>query len=102
MRFRALGWWAIGVLLLTGLLNPRLRGWWIDTGHALAWKLGLVAFMLVVSAVHDFVIGPRAGRAAPGSPEAMTLRRRAAWAARINALAAVGLVVAAVQLARGG
>jgi putative copper resistance protein D len=102
MRFRALGWWAIAVLLLTGLLNLRLRGWWTGSGHALAWKLGIVAFMLVVSAVHDFVIGPRAGRAAPGSREAIVLRRRAAWAARVNALAAVGLVVAAVQLARGG
>jgi len=51
--------------------------------------------------VHDFVLGPRAGRAVPGTPEAAALRSRAAWAARFNALAAVGLVIAAVRLARG-
>jgi hypothetical protein len=38
----------------------------------------------------------------PGSPEALALRARAAWAARINAVAGVVLVLAAVRLARGG
>ena len=93
LRFRALGWWAIAVLLATGVLNLRFRGWlawdgvlgsgafWASrTGHALAWKLAAVAAMIVVSAVHDFVLGPRAGRAAPGSPEVPGLRTRAAWA----------------------
>ena len=114
LRFRALGWGAVGVLLATGVLSLRLRGWlawdgvlgsrafWATgTGHALAWKLGFVATMIAVSAVHDFVLGPRAGRAVPGTPEAAALRSRAAWAARFNALAAVGLVIAAVRLARG-
>jgi len=71
-------------------------------GHALGWKLGLVAAMIIVSAVHDFVLGPRAGQAAPSSGEAMALRGRAAWVARINALLGVALVAAAVRLARGG
>jgi copper resistance protein D len=115
MRFRALGWWAIAILVATGVLNLRFRGWlawdgvlsspafWATAaGRALAWKLGMVATMLVVSIVHDFVLGPRAGRVAPGSPEAIALRRRAAWAARLNALAGVALVLAAVRLARGG
>jgi putative copper resistance protein D len=115
VRFRALGWWAIAVLVATGVLDLRLRGWlawdgvlgssafWATAaGHALAWKLGIVATMLVVSAVHDFVLGPRAGLAAPGSPEAIALRARAAWAARLNALLGVALVLAAVRLARGG
>ena len=115
VRFRTLGWWSVAVLIATGVLNLRLRGWlawdgalgspafWATaTGRALAWKLGIVATMLVVSAVHDFVLGPRAGLAAPGSPEALALRRQAAWAARFNALAGVALVVAAVRLARGG
>jgi hypothetical protein len=58
--------------------------------------------MIGVSALHDFVLGPRSGRAVPGSPEALALRARAAWAARINAVAGVVLVLAAVRLARGG
>lgn len=114
LRFRTLAWWAIALLVATGALNLRLRGWlawnvlgssafWSGAaGHALAWKLATVATMLAVGAVHDFVLGPRAGLAAPGSPEAIALRARAAWLARFNALVGVILVVAAVRLARGG
>ncbi|HEX5074654.1 MAG TPA: DUF4149 domain-containing protein [Gemmatimonadaceae bacterium] len=115
LRFRAVGWWSIGVLLVTGLVNLHYRGWlhWSGVlgagdfwrtppGHALFVKLVAVAAMLVVSAVHDFVLGPRAGRATPGSAAAIGLRRRAALLARINALLGVVLVAAAVRLARGG
>ena len=58
--------------------------------------------MIAVSGIHDFVHGPRAGRAIPGSPEAIALRKRAALLARVNAALGVLLVVAAVRLARGG
>lgn len=115
LRFRRAGWWAIAVLLATGVVNLHLRGWlrwdgvlgatafWrTGVGHALAAKLAAVAIMLAVSAVHDFVLGPAAGRAAPGSTAAAALRRRAAWLARVNALLGVALVVAAVRLSRGG
>jgi len=115
VRFRGLSWFTIAVLVATGVLNLRYRGWlawdgglgartfWATTtGHALAWKLGAAATMIGVSAMHDFLLGPRAGAAAPGSAGAMALRSRAAWAARLNALAGVVLVIAAVRLARGG
>jgi putative copper resistance protein D len=114
LRFRRAGWIAIAVLVVTGvatlhyrgLLHARVLGdvafWRTTLGHALAAKLAAVVVMLVASAVHDFVLGPAAGRAAPGSPEAIRLRVRASWLARINAIVAVALVVAAVRLARGG
>jgi len=114
LRFRTVGWWAIGVLLLTGVVNLHYRGWlhWSGVlgtaafwrtapGHALALKLAAVATMLVVSAVHDFGLGPLAGRVSADSPRAIQLRRRAALFARINALLGVLVVVAAVRLARG-
>lgn len=113
-RFRSSGWVAIAVLLVTGVLNLRFRGflsmrtlgsaefWGTLYGHTLAWKLGAVSVMLVVSALHDFVLGPRASRFRAGSPEAIRARRRAAWLARLNALAGVVVVIAAVRLARGG
>lgn len=113
-RFRAVGWVAVGILLATGLLNLRLRGlldadtladaafWSRPYGRALAWKLVLVAAMVSLSAVHDFVLGPRASRLVPGSPESLAARRRAAWLARINAALGVALVAVAVRLARGG
>jgi hypothetical protein len=58
--------------------------------------------MVTVSAVHDFVLGPRASLLQPGSPRALAARRRAAWLARVNAIVGVVLVIAAVRLARGG
>jgi len=114
-RFRRVGWWAIGVLVLTGIVNLHYRGWlhwdgvwgspafWrTGTGHALMAKLTIVAIMISTSAVHDFVHGPRAGRATPGSPESLAFRRRAAQFARVNAILGVLLVIAAVRLVRGG
>lgn len=115
IRARNIGWWAIAVLLATGIVNLHYKGWlhwsgvlgarefWrTTTGHVLALKLGAVATMLVVSATHDFVLGPMAGRATPGSPAALAHRRRAALLARANALIGVVVVIAAVRLARGG
>lgn len=113
-KFRDVGWIAIGVLLVTGTLNLRFHNllswsvlgtasfWALPYGRALAWKLGAVVTMVTVSALHDFVLGPRASRARPGSPEALRARRRAAWLARFNAIVGLVLVVAAVRLARGG
>jgi copper resistance protein D len=99
LRFRTVGWAAIAVLVATGIVNLYYRGWlhwsgalgepafWrTGVGHALAVKVGAVAVMIVVSALHDFVLGPAAGRAAPGTPRAIALRRRAALLARANAL----------------
>jgi len=58
--------------------------------------------MIVVSAVHDFWLGPLAGRLPAGTAEALRTRRRAAWLARINAIIGIVIVAAAVRLARGG
>jgi len=114
-RFLGVGWVAIGVLLVTGTINLHYRGWlrWDGVlgsstfwqtghGHALAWKLVAVGSMIAVSAIHDFVLGPAAGRAAPGSSQAIAMRRRAALLARVNALLGIIVVAAAVRLARGG
>jgi uncharacterized membrane protein len=114
-RFRTVGWFAIAVLLVTGTFNLHFRGllhwdgilgsksfWKTSIGMTLAVKLLCVTIMISVSAVHDFIQGPRAARAAPGSPEATRFRHRAALLARVNAIFGVLLVAAAVRLARGG
>jgi copper resistance protein D len=112
-QFRTVGWVSIGVLLVTGTLNLYFRGmlsgpllgsaqfWATPYGTALAWKLGAVAAMLVVQAIHDFVTGPAASRLAPGSPEMRKARKRAALLARLSAILGVIVVIAAVRLARG-
>ena len=76
--------------------------WGSALGHALAWKMSLVVMMVIVQGVHDFWLGPAAGRATPGSKGARALRVRAAWLARINALFGLLLVYFAVRVARGG
>jgi len=112
--FRRAGWIAVAVLVATGILNLHFRGWldarvlgsadfWTSRpGRTFAAKLVAVTVMVVVEAVHDFVDGPRASRAEPGSAEARRYRRRAALLARVNAVVAVLLVYASARLARGG
>ena len=111
-QFRSAGWIAIAVLLITGLLNLRFRGylswsmlsaphfWGSAYGQALAWKLAAVVTMLAVQAIHDFALGPAAARVMAGTPEALRLRKQAAWLARINAILGIVVVLAAVKLAR--
>jgi putative copper export protein len=113
-RFRTVGWAAIGVLIVTGLLNLSFRGvldqevlgeaafWATPFGRSLGWKLTAVTAMVAASALHDFVLGPAASRLDPGSPEAVRARRRAAALARASALIGLIVVIVAVRLARGG
>lgn len=95
VRFRAVGWAALAVLLATGLANLWLRPYLLTLSR-FQWKLGLVVMALLLSVVHDFVLGPRAG--APGAhPRA---RVWASWLARLNVV--IVLVVVALGLALRG
>jgi copper resistance protein D len=111
LRFRRVGWWAIGVLVLSGIWVLHLRGalrWsqlsemlYRETpfGRALFWKLVMVLIMISASLIHDFVVGPQASF--PGD-RGERARRRAAILARGNAVAGLLLVYWATRLARGG
>jgi uncharacterized membrane protein len=93
-RFRTVGWIALIVLVVTGLLNL-----WSHPGllssPRLHWKLGLVGLALILSAFHDFVLGPRAG--APGADP--SARVRASWVARVNVLVVLVVVLLGLSLA---
>ncbi len=115
VRFRLVGWSCLLVLVITGYVNLASRGmgwdvlsepafWQAGFGATLAWKLSLVAVILVISASHDFIVGPRAGRArreVPGSWEERRWRLVAIWFGRMNLLLAVIVVALGVMLARG-
>ena len=92
-RFRTIGWIALGLLAATGLLNVWLRPFllWSPRFH---WKLGLVILALILSAVHDFVVGPRAG--APGADP--SARVRASWVGRANVLVVLAIVLLGLSL----
>jgi uncharacterized membrane protein len=113
-RFRVVGWAAIGVLAVTGVVNAVGRwggaalltgGFWqSEPGQLLALKLGAVAVMLTLSAVHDFVLGPRLtalAQRAPGGPASVALRRRTVSLARAEVLLGLVVVALAVLIVRG-
>ena len=115
MRFRNVAWVCFALLLVTGSYNLWIRGVglsdfgraeWLSSpaGHTVLFKLGVFAVVLIVSAVHDFRVGPRATVAIakdPRSPETELLRRRASLLGRANVVLALLLVAAGVMLVRG-
>jgi putative copper export protein len=115
VRFRLVGWIAIGTLVLTGIFNVLYRGFSFGSffdgslyqgqwGRILATKLGLVAVVLTMSAVHDFWIGPKATRLASigASAEVREKYRVAASVmGRVAFAFALAIVALAVTLVRG-
>ncbi len=93
VRFRTVGWVALGLLLVSGLGNLWLRPYLLALPR-FHLKLGLVVLALVLSAVHDFVLGPRAGR--PGADP--RLRVRASWLARVNLVVVLAIVLLGLTL----
>jgi putative copper export protein len=68
-------------------------------------KLGLVALLVVLGVLHDFVIGPRAGRAMSrdGLPPTGTDRLMvtlAPWVGRLNLLLGIVILMLAAALTR--
>jgi uncharacterized membrane protein len=114
-RFRGIGWACIALLIASGLASLAYRGVTLEValsgqlfgspfGRVLGAKLALVALMLVLSVLHDFVVGPASTRALsrPDDPKrGLMLRRRASMLARANALLALAVVALAVALVRG-
>ena len=116
-RFRLISWICIVLLVATGLyILPTRYGigfaeFFSLGGHFVATlqvKVGLVAIVIWLSVVHDFVIGPltsrlldemRAGAEPPGYLP--FLRRSVIWIARINVLLMILIVIVAVTMTRG-
>lgn len=114
-RFRSVAWTCFVVLLITGTFNLWMRGVrltdfgraeWLSSafGKTVLLKLSVFFLVLLVSALHDFVVGPRATRALaqdPRSSEAQRERGRASLMGRINVALALLLVALGVGLVRG-
>ena len=107
LRFRALAWAALGILVVTGLVQVSTYGFAAmfsgRVGRILTIKLVLVALAIGLSAIHDFAIGPRAlaaMRYAPRADETERLRRAAGWIGRITFLVSLAIVALAVMLFR--
>jgi uncharacterized membrane protein len=114
-RFRTIAWSCFAVLLVTGTFNLWMRGVqladfasqeWRSSrfGEAVVLKLVVFAIVVVLSALHDFSLGPRASSALerdPRSQLALRLRQQASLVGRANAGLALVLVALAVTIVRG-
>lgn len=114
-RFRWVGWTCFGIFVFTGVANLIARGigldelgsasFWHGTfGRTLGIKLILVVAILLISAFHDFILGPRAAAAwanNPSSAETVYLRRRAVALGRLNLLLALAVIALGTMLVRG-
>jgi uncharacterized membrane protein len=115
LRFRTIGWHCFAIFIVTGSLNLMFRGvgfadlgdgdfWRGSFGSLLALKLGLVCVIIAISAIHDFVIGPRAAAAwqdPARTKDAVRLRRQAVHIARLNLFLALVAVALGTMLVRG-
>jgi copper resistance protein D len=104
-RFRAIGWIALTVLVLTGVRRAMLAfggapdPWQAMAttayGRALTIKIFVVAVLLVVQLVHDFLLGPRVRRLAaeqsPGLARARAANIGLAMGGLLLSLIVVGL-----------
>jgi len=116
-RFRWVSWICIVLLVVTGLfILPTRYGigfaeFFSLGGHFVAnlqVKVALVAIVIWLSVIHDFVLGPltsrlidemRAGAEPPGYLP--LLRRCVVWIARVNVLLMILIVIVAVTMTRG-
>lgn len=108
-RFRTVGWVALVTLIVTGVFNVLHRGYRFEHfftgdvfagqwGRTLAHKLALVGVVLVMSALHDFWLGPKAGH---GDAEAREKWRKvASTMGRVTFAFALAIVALAVTLVR--
>ncbi|MEK8089704.1 CopD family protein [Thermithiobacillus plumbiphilus] len=116
LRFRTVAWFALGVLVLSGISNLYLLGaspaalldsrfWQSPPGRLLEVKLSLISVILILSVVHDFYIGPRSMTLTQAdkitSPESERLRRQAMLIGRVNFLLALMVLVLGLMLGHG-
>ncbi len=93
-RFRTVGWIALGLLIASGLVILFRRSWLLRV-PAFQLKVALAVLALGLSALHDFVLGPRVGKLPPG---VTVPRRRLSWIARINVLIVLTIVLLGLSL----
>ncbi|MFU8813172.1 MAG: DUF4149 domain-containing protein [Balneolaceae bacterium] len=114
-RFSRLSWVLFPLLILTGFTALLGRGFSADTiasaefwrsayGSRLAGKLHLFSWVLIISGIHDFWLGPKAAdlmEKEPDAPRTQTWRKMSGWVGRINLLLGLGILFYAVTLVRG-
>jgi len=115
-RFRKISWIAIAILIITGIFNVLNFGishemivsgdfYTSHLGKMLTLKVSLVIVMIILSASHDFILGPRYSVLVrlqkPDKNRLSEIERRrkiTSWLARVNIFIAILVVACAVML----
>jgi uncharacterized membrane protein len=114
-RYRVFGWIALATLIATGVLNLYFHGftwevlseasfWSQGFGRLLAWKLGLVVLVLVMTLLHEAVVGAPALdvlQREPGSARAQRIRRSASLLGRFVGIVSLVILWLAISMVRG-
>jgi len=91
-QFKMLGWFILPLLLLTGIFNSFYRGF-----YTLTWlKIFLFLIIIIISAIHDFYIGPKA--TLTGDKKLIKFSR---IIGRINFILAIIMVLIGILIIRG-
>jgi putative copper export protein len=108
IRFKYIGWIAIAILALTGLFIALIRvpSWealfGTRYGRTLVAKLILVSSMVVLSAIHDFYLGPRVVESAKKAQKIPRELRILTYLARGNLALGLLVIYLALSLRTGG
>lgn len=119
LRFRGIAWVLLALLVVSGAAALEGRGigfdrfsedgfWSTEIGAVLLFKFALVGVLLVMSGIHDFVLGPRLAEAMSLVPRGEhppasigDARKRLIMLARLNLAIAIMVAVVGLMLVRG-
>ena len=119
LRFRGIAWVLLALLIVSGAAALEGRGigfdrfsedgfWSTEIGTVLLFKFVLVGVLLVMSGIHDFILGPRLAEAMSQVPRGERppvsiagARKRMIMLARLNLAVAITAAVVGLMLVRG-
>lgn len=119
LRFRGIAWVLLALLVVSGAAALEGRGigfdrfsedgfWSTEIGTVLLFKFVLVGVLLVMSGIHDFILGPRLAEAMSQVPRGerppasiVGARKRMIILARLYLAVAITAAVVGLMLVRG-
>ena len=119
LRFRGIVWVLMALLIVSGVAALEGRGigfdrfsedgfWSTEIGTVLLFKFVLVGVLLVMSGIHDFILGPRLAEVMSQVPRGERppasiagARKRMIMLARLNLAVAITAAVVGMMLVRG-
>lgn len=109
IKFRFYGWFAVIILIITGVLNIHFRGlpFTIDFftstsyGKLLSIKLVLFVVMLLVGGIHDFYFGMKSIDEMQQT-SGKRFKMLARWTGMLNLLLALVIAFLGIAISRGG